>query len=177
MRSGRVPTLGEQVADGYMAYFIPERTRRVPQRPRIPEIAVASPSGEVRPVVDISQLCFDGPLEEERREMLRESLAKLEKLREKEAAIARSVDQTCLVDQTKEPAGDKPAENEKSPEEEKPLEEEKAPKRTEAPEEKAPQASSGSICTKTFRAILAFGRHFVSSRRTNSRGWRKSLMG
>lgn len=103
MPSGRRPTLGDEIAD---AYIFPQCTRRA--RPRIPAICVASPSGEVRLVVDIRPPRLDGPIEKQRRRRLRESLAEYEEElreeeeepREEEAARDRGRVETCLVDQT-----------------------------------------------------------------------------
>ncbi|PTB61963.1 hypothetical protein BBK36DRAFT_8845 [Trichoderma citrinoviride] len=175
MRSGRKPTLGDQIADAYMGAVInPDRTRR----PRIPEIRVASPSGAVTRVTEICHFSFDGPLEKERRETLRESLAELEERRRERAARNRSRNQPCLADQPeKQPLETKPAENEKAPAEEKPPQKEEAPEPKKVPKAEAPQASSGPVRKGTFRALLTFGRHFMPSSRASSRGWRQSLMG
>ncbi|KAL6893196.1 hypothetical protein HDV57DRAFT_513409 [Trichoderma longibrachiatum] len=181
MPSGRRPTLGDEIAD---AYIFPQCTRRA--RPRIPAICVASPSGEVRLVVDIRPPRLDGPIEKQRRRRLRESLAEYEEElreeeeepREEEAARDRGRVETCLVDQTDKPPEAKPTANKRASEE-------KPPPRHKAPEARKPpttaraplRASAEPVRPGTFRTFLAYGRQLIFPRRTHSRRWRGPVMG
>lgn len=162
MRSGRKPTLGDELVD---AYIFPECTRRVvvlAERPRIPEISVTPPSGDVRRAVS-----------DRSRDQIR--LAdQTEKVRYKDRS------RECLFaaglnsdDKKTKPSDAKPATNKRAPEETKAPEKEEAAEPEKAPKGKAPQASSGPVRTGTFKTLVTF----VSSRRSNSRWWRKSLMG
>ncbi|KAK1251635.1 hypothetical protein MKX07_007114 [Trichoderma sp. CBMAI-0711] len=164
MRSGRKPTLGDEIAD---AYIFPECTTR---RPRIPEIRVLSPGGsDARPLGDICQPpCPDGPLERQRRKRLRESLAELEEL---------LGGQACLVETEKHQSPEaKPTANKWAvPEEKPPQKDGEAPGANKPPKGKAPQAPGRP---GTFRTFLAFGRQLISSRHTTtSRLGRYSVMG
>ncbi|TFB07250.1 hypothetical protein CCMA1212_000119 [Trichoderma ghanense] len=166
MRSGRKPTLGDELVD---AYIFPECTRRVvvlAERPRIPEISVTPPSGDVRRAVS------DRGRDQIRLADQTEKVRYKDKSRECLFAAGLNSD-----DKKTKPSDAKPAQSQRAPEEDKPLEKEEAAEPEKAPKGKAPQASSGPVRTRTLKTLVAFGRQSVSSRRSNSRWWRKSLMG